>query len=715
MKKFNFHFKILILLNIVLIMIITFPTILVVHGETDGPLINEEQITTQMLIGEITGQTVSVSNESEFLAALYQPEVEVIEFLDDITIGSGGTYNVRSNSRQKIIDGNGYTLIANNNGHLYNHSSEIDRLFIRNVSNMYSYNANNTQGFIRFYSNPAELHLENVGFNTENNPNAGILGASYESVVHFYGNNTLNFLKGTSGLRFRKIHLHEHAQVNMMASNGSALQILNTLRASNVSTGIQVDDYAHLTIKANNRVVDHTFANDDFELLVGKNAVVSLESTTSDAVFVSRAGSYVQIGEGSTVNVTSAGTAFNLSKNRYHPIQFDIQGKLNIYGNQGLNFGTSEANFMVQPNGELIVEVNSFPMHITGLLNVNPRTIQVMEKGRLVLKQTEINNALIQTNIPIHFVFNQPKEVDFINGNTRLFNPGPTHHFTVTNSILQSWEINNSGDEPTAETDFLESAQFSMQTSNTIINEINPPQENFETDFSPMNRRLRVEAKIDPPKIETPIFDTNLEIKGQAQPKDVIELLNQNGEIIQTTETNEEGNFLFKLEQPFVVETKLGFRSKKGNITSEIVETTVLGNRLEFAALPEDISFEATQIKNEPDLLINRKNTDFSINIIDTRQDGDWKLTVEAITPLTAASGDTIRQALFYQDDKTDSLLSIENQSQMVATKKQSLTENYIDKVTWDKNEGIVIKTNPIYATNDKYKSILEWTLVDAP
>jgi hypothetical protein len=80
MKKFNFHFKILTLLNIVLIMNITFPTILVVHGETDGPLINEEQITTQMPIGEITGQTVSVSNDSEFLAALYQPEVEVIEF-----------------------------------------------------------------------------------------------------------------------------------------------------------------------------------------------------------------------------------------------------------------------------------------------------------------------------------------------------------------------------------------------------------------------------------------------------------------------------------------------------------------------------------------------------------------------------------------------------------------------------------------------------------
>lgn len=139
------------------------------------------------------------------------------------------------------------------------------------------------------------------------------------------------------------------------------------------------------------------------------------------------------------------------------------------------------------------------------------------------------------------------------------------------------------------------------------------------------------------------------------------------------------------------------------------------GNRLEFLAAPKDMNFETTKIENNPELIIHRESNEYKIDILDTRENGNWKLTVQATTPLKTSEGDELHDALFYRNPTGKNLLSLERESQVVGTNQTSQHINHIDSIIWGKDEGILIKINPIIAKNKVYQTNLQWTLIDAP
>lgn len=669
----------------------------------------------QAPIGKITGQAIAVNDGEQFIDALYNPEVEVIELNSHITIQSSGAHHVRSNTKQKVIEGNGYTLIANNNSHIYNDTSNINQLFIRNISNMYSHNSNSTQGFIRFYNDPAELHLENVHFNVDSNPSAGILGASYESTVHFYGNNTFNFLKGETGFRYRKLHIHEKANVIISAVGMSAIQNYHTSLPSGLETGLQIDDSATLSIQASEQAIEHTFIDTPFQFTVGKNAKVQIESTANDAIEVTRAGTQLDIGQGSKIQINGANTALNLSTSRYDPVLFNINGQLVLSGEKGITFGNSKGNFTVHPNGEWIIQSINSAVTTTGLIH-SDQIFQVNEGGRFILlRNGRTNEPLLDLSIPAQFNFNKPTEVDLNNSNGLLFSNGSTHHFSISNTYLASWHQANTSNTPTTKTSLLQNGQFILSSNRTRAVNFVPEQPNFEEEFPPSMRRLKLKYIVDPPSIVAPIYDTDWQIRGAAEPGTQVDLLDSNKNLLQTTQTDNNGNFSFELSKPFEVGTTLYFQSKTTYFDSETVEEKVKGNRLEFLAAPKDMNFETTKIENNPELIIHRESNEYKIDILDTRENGNWKLTVQATTPLKTSEGDELNHALFYRSPTVGSFLSIETESQVVGTNQTSQHNNYIDSIIWRKDEGILIKTNPIIAKNKLYQTNLQWTLIDAP
>ena len=162
------------------------------------------------------------------------------------------------------------------------------------------------------------------------------------------------------------------------------------------------------------------------------------------------------------------------------------------------------------------------------------------------------------------------------------------------------------------------------------------------------------------------------------------------------------------MDDRFEVGTVLRFDAKLDNAASETVEKTVIGNRLEFGHVSTSIPFKTTEIKDE-EMKIYRQNDNPGIEIVETREDRGWKLSVEATTPLTNENQDTLENALYYFSAGSEPEL-IEGTPFSVAHGGTSET------IEWARDEGILIKLNPIRAAADtEYKATIEWTLSDGP
>nr|WP_255620737.1 WxL domain-containing protein [Salinicoccus sp. RF5] len=208
-------------------------------------------------------------------------------------------------------------------------------------------------------------------------------------------------------------------------------------------------------------------------------------------------------------------------------------------------------------------------------------------------------------------------------------------------------------------------------------------------------------------KIEE-ILDTNTKISGTTVPHAEVTIADVVGITLTKTKADIDGKFTFNLDERFEAGTVLRFDAKLDNAASETVEKTVIGNRLEFGHVSTSIPFNTTEIKDE-EMKIYRQNDNPGIEIVETREDRGWKLSVEATTPLTNENQDTLENALYYFSAGSEPEL-IEGTPVPVARGMTSET------IEWVPDEGILLKLNPIRAAADtEYKTTIKWILSDGP
>lgn len=129
---------------------------------------------------------------------------------------------------------------------------------------------------------------------------------------------------------------------------------------------------------------------------------------------------------------------------------------------------------------------------------------------------------------------------------------------------------------------------------------------------------------------------------------------------------------------------------------------------------PENILFNNTEINNG-EQKIYRENNQYNIEVIDERPNSNWSLSVQALEPLkTLDDIHSLPDSLFYFEDGKEPK-SIENEPVEIAQKDQNDTSD-IQNIVWDREEGLLLKTDPINAVaGQKYSTTIEWTLTDGP
>lgn len=129
-----------------------------------------------------------------------------------------------------------------------------------------------------------------------------------------------------------------------------------------------------------------------------------------------------------------------------------------------------------------------------------------------------------------------------------------------------------------------------------------------------------------------------------------------------------------------------------------------------FVSAPENIAFETTEIKDE-EQVIQRQSPHYDFEIIDTRKNSNWHLSAQAIEPLNNGNGNELEGAIHYfEADGSETLM--EEEPVRIASKNT----DGVQQVSWDSNEGILLKMNTIRAEADKeYSATINWTLTDGP
>lgn len=665
--------------------------------------------------------TREVSDYDSFWRAVGDATVERVVLTNNITTTNGSVRPVRSDSRRKIIDGNGYSLSMNSGAGL-DTATRIDDIVLRNFSNIYTLNNSSLQGLVRMRTNAYRYHLENVTYNRDNLSNVGHLGAAWESEINFHGNISVNVLSQDVLAHYNAARIHDGANVNISANN-TVFNQLDDAGAAGREGGLVIGNNATVNINAGTNIVYNAMGqgrNSPANLRVGNNSNVTLTSRNGNIHEVTAAHINVDIREGSVVELNAANRVISASNDSTsQQLNMNIRGELIISGGTGVYYNSQPLRFNVYETGTARFNTSEYAFFQNDFNINNHSEFTIHPGGRWYVNNTHSTNPAFRLRRPSIFRINTPQEVDLRSvGSPIISNPTDpntsAHNFIINNVQMRSWHTNPNAPEPDAISTFFTSGSFNFRSAFTNVN-TTPSSSTFPGEFNPMMKRWQFISGLDEPFVDSPIFDTDNTITGTGPANSTIEILDSNSNILETTQTDATGNFTFILGEPFEYNTTLRFRARRQGLTSTIVEEVVQGNRLELNSVA-DIIFETTEIRDEPNLLIP-KESNHQVSVLDTRSTGNWQLTAMATGPLENEAGHTLDDSLYFLNPLDNSSQLIENQAVQVATKDQATPQSdSIDVMNWAVDEGFVMEMNPIYArTESAYRTTIEWTLTDAP
>ena len=626
---------------------------------------------------------------------------------------------VASNSRRKILDGQGFSLIINQNAG-FDTDTRIDDMVVRNFYNLYTRHSSNDEGFLRMRANPYNFHLENVTFNRNRNADGAHLFTSWESAIHFYGGiNVYTPPNRQFVTRVRRAEFHDGAKVQMN-SGQIGLQQLDQGNVRNLKKGVAVGNNVNLSIRSGSDAFHNNFTgNGATEFEIGNNSTVNLQSEYAHAInYEGNSNFNLTVGPNSSLILIAAGDGLRASNNNPdHNFVIDVRGQLNIEADHGIYFRRQVFRFTVHEAGQAMIDGRSNAVYQNNAINRNRPQFELKPGASWIAESRsgDTFRLLGQSD----FNFDSPAIADFIthqNG-TVTFSTNADHRFRIQNVLMRSWVDDIYDYTAGIQTQQFDRGQFTLTPDGFSDVVTNPASNFFPSQFPRNNRRWQFIEGLDDPDIDGPILDTMTEITGTAPADSTVFMTGEDSEVIGQTQADSQGRFTFTLDQPFPLGTRLTFYARRGTVQSGWVDEVVQGNRLELTSV-DNLNFETTEIKDQANQLIP-KTQPVQANLLDTRQDQPWQLTVQALEPLTNQAGHQLPNALVYRNPVTNTTQVLEGQDVLVATDQSNnvtQTGDYTSQVTWAENEGFLIQTNPIYAqSGSPYKARIQWTLKDAP
>lgn len=197
------------------------------------------------------------------------------------------------------------------------------------------------------------------------------------------------------------------------------------------------------------------------------------------------------------------------------------------------------------------------------------------------------------------------------------------------------------------------------------------------------------------------------------EPDDIVNVINSEGNIVATGHIDINGNFSIELTElvnpdEVLIVQAVDEAGNESNTLQVIVPLDV--TRIE--SVP-DIVFNTTSITNEETLVL-RQSENNSVQIMDTRREGNWELSAGA-NSLRNNNGDELSNALVYIKRNGEEV-HLGNEAVAVASSDDASSSELIDTITWSDNEGMLLRLNPIFAqAGTTYNSTITWTLNDVP
>lgn len=134
---------------------------------------------------------------------------------------------------------------------------------------------------------------------------------------------------------------------------------------------------------------------------------------------------------------------------------------------------------------------------------------------------------------------------------------------------------------------------------------------------------------------------------------------------------------------------------------------------LAFQYVPEHLDFETTGIASGA-VIVPRKNPDWSIGVMDTRDQGSpWTVYADVLQPLVSTDGQnrTLPNAVCYIDE--NGAKHVLNGNTRVFSGVKGRYDDTI--LSWGHDKGIIIEIPPGVAYSTSYTAKIQWTLLDAP
>lgn len=141
--------------------------------------------------------------------------------------------------------------------------------------------------------------------------------------------------------------------------------------------------------------------------------------------------------------------------------------------------------------------------------------------------------------------------------------------------------------------------------------------------------------------------------------------------------------------------------------------TVVYAGVLEFKTVPSLLAFKNTVIPTVK-TTVSRQESDWSIVVADSRiKSSDWNLYASIENPFTSANNNTLKDALVFIDEKSQSFTLNSEPTEVYSGK--SVLSPTDTTVKWSENQGMLLDINPQDIMDESYSTTITWTLTDAP
>lgn len=217
------------------------------------------------------------------------------------------------------------------------------------------------------------------------------------------------------------------------------------------------------------------------------------------------------------------------------------------------------------------------------------------------------------------------------------------------------------------------------------------------------------------------IYDGEKNISGNSTAGSYVGIFSGNeNNISGSAVTDSDGKFLITLADGLPGGSVVYGASQYNFLRSYALATVISDDGvLKFYEVPSTLDFK-TNYTPDAAVTIGRQNTDWSIQVMDTRKSSnDWAVYGSIESPLTASHGGseyTLPDSLIYKNGSSTQVFSSEP-----ILIRQGVTdtdsENGITAINWAENEGPLIQINDSdnVLSNTNYTAKIKWTLVNGP